>query len=156
MPGDPRLRVSDAERERTAELLREHCAVGRLTQEEFGSRLESVFAARTRGELDQLLADLPAIDLYRLPAADIRPVRRGGSGLERRADDALAGPALGDLGRRERGADRRLAHRRRAHRRRRLGPLVRAGGDSVGGRSWRVSGRASPDYVGYPGPVVTE
>ena len=90
MPGDPRMRVSDAERERTAELLREHCAVGRLTQEEFGARLESVFEARTRGELDQLLADLPAIDLYRLPAADIRPVRRGGPGLERRADSALA------------------------------------------------------------------
>lgn len=89
MPGDPRLRVSDAERERTAELLREHCAVGRLTADEFGSRLESVFAARTRGELDQLLSDLPAIDLYRLPAADIRPVRRGGSGLERPAGDAL-------------------------------------------------------------------
>ena len=89
MPGDPRLRVSDAERERTAELLREHCAVGRLTQEEFGRRLESVFAARTRGELDQVLADLPAIDLYRLPASDLRPVRRGGSGLERRFDDAL-------------------------------------------------------------------
>ena len=90
MPGDPRMRVSDAERERTAELLREHCAVGRLTQDEFGTRLESVFEARTRGELDQLLADLPAIDLYRLPAADIRPVRRGGPGLERRADSALA------------------------------------------------------------------
>jgi Domain of unknown function (DUF1707) len=89
MPGDPRMRVSDAERERTAELLREHCAVGRLTQEEFGSRLESVFEARTRGELDQLLADLPAIDLYRLPSADIRPVRRGGSGLERQVDRAL-------------------------------------------------------------------
>ncbi len=89
MPGDPRMRVSDAERERTAELLREHCAVGRLTADEFGARLELVFTARTRGELDELLADLPAIDLYRLPAADIRPVRRGGSGLERRAGDAL-------------------------------------------------------------------
>jgi hypothetical protein len=87
MPGDPRLRASDADRERTAELLREHHAVGRLTQEEFAARLESAFAARTRGELDELLADLPAIDLYQLPSASIRPARRGGSG--RRAGGEL-------------------------------------------------------------------
>jgi DUF1707 SHOCT-like domain len=92
MPGDPRLRVSDVERERTAELLREHHAVGRLTAEEFQSRLDQVFAARTRGELDALLADLPAIDLYQLPSAGInRPARRSGrpgTGLERPADSA--------------------------------------------------------------------
>jgi uncharacterized protein DUF1707 len=79
MPGDPRLRASDADRERTAQLLREHHAVGRLTAEEFEGRLEQVFQARTLGELDALLADLPAIDLYQLPSAGIRP-RRGGSG----------------------------------------------------------------------------
>ena len=83
MPGDPRLRVSDADRERTAELLREHHAVGRLDSEEFHDRLEQAFAARTRGELDALLADLPAIDLYRLPSAGIPPVRRRGSGPAR-------------------------------------------------------------------------
>jgi hypothetical protein len=92
MPGDSRLRASDADRERTAELLREHHAVGRLTQDEFAARLEAAFAARTRGELDELLADLPAIDLYRLPSAGIRPARRGGSG--RRASGELL-PWLG-------------------------------------------------------------
>ena len=80
MPGDPRLRASDADRERTAQLLREHHAVGRLTAEEFEVRLGQVFQARTLGELDVLLADLPAIDLYQLPSAGIRPTRRGGSG----------------------------------------------------------------------------
>jgi Domain of unknown function (DUF1707) len=80
MPGDPRLRASDADRERTAQLLREHHAVGRLTAEEFDSRVEKVFQARTLGDLDALLADLPAIDLYQLPSAGIRPTRRGGSG----------------------------------------------------------------------------
>ena len=54
MPGDPRLRASDTDRERTAELLREHHAVGRLTAEEFNARLEKVFTARTHGELDEL------------------------------------------------------------------------------------------------------
>jgi hypothetical protein len=90
MPGDPRLRASDADRERTSQLLREHHAVGRLTAEEFDARLDRVFAARTRGDLDALLADLPAIDLYQLPSAGIRPAaRRRGSSLDRTSRGAL-------------------------------------------------------------------
>ena len=81
MPGDPRLlRASDADRGRTVELLREHHAVGRLTADEFHERLDQAYAAKTRGDLDELLADLPAIDLYRLPSAGIQPTRRRGSG----------------------------------------------------------------------------
>ena len=101
MPGDPRLRASDADRERTAQLLREHHAVGRLTAEEFNDRLEKAFGARTLGELDELLADLPAIDLYELPSAGIRPTRRGGSGPQaarRRCGAAVARRHLGRLG----------------------------------------------------------
>lgn len=95
MPGDPRLRASDADRERTAELLREHHAVGRLTAEEFDGRVEKVFTAATLGELDALLADMPAIDLYQLPSAGIRPghiVRardRERGGLDRRGGGRL-------------------------------------------------------------------
>jgi hypothetical protein len=96
MSGDE-LRVSDADRERTAALLREHHAVGRLTAEEFEDRLEVVFTARTQGDLDALLGDLPAIDLYQLPSASIRPASRavvrprarGGTGLDRRGDASL-------------------------------------------------------------------
>lgn len=77
MPGDPRMRASDADRERVASLLREHHAEGRLTAEEFHERLDRAFAAKTLGELDDLLADLPAIDLYRLPASGIRPAPPG-------------------------------------------------------------------------------
>jgi hypothetical protein len=97
MPGDPRLRASDADRERTAELLREHHAVGRLTAEEFNDRLERAFAARTLGDLDELLADLPAIDLYRLPSAGIRPA--GGRQVRRgRPGGGLTGPLGGSVG----------------------------------------------------------
>lgn len=56
----PALRASDAERERTATLLREHCGAGRLTPEELDERLDAAYAARTVGELDGLLHDLPA------------------------------------------------------------------------------------------------
>ena len=67
MPGDPKLRCSDADRERTVALLREHLAAGRLTAEEFHERLDAAYAAKTLGQLDELLADLPAIDLTTCP-----------------------------------------------------------------------------------------
>jgi len=81
MPSDPRIRASDADRDRVAALLREHHAAGRLDAGEYDERADSALAARTIGELDELLADLPAIDLYRLPAAGLRrPSPRRGSG----------------------------------------------------------------------------
>jgi len=56
----PELRVSDAEREATVVRLREAGGEGRLTLEELADRVERADAARTRGELDALTADLPA------------------------------------------------------------------------------------------------
>jgi hypothetical protein len=76
MASDPRIRASDDDRERTVALLREHAAVGRLTVEEFNERLDKAYAAKTLGELDELMADLPAIDLYRLPDASLPPSYR--------------------------------------------------------------------------------
>ena len=67
MAGDPRIRASDEDRDRAAAALREHLAVGRLTLEEFNDRLDQAYAARTTGELDQLMADLPGADLQQLP-----------------------------------------------------------------------------------------
>jgi hypothetical protein len=69
MAYDPNIRASDADRDRAAALLREHHAAGRLTPEEFSERLDRAFSARTVGEIDGLLKDLPGIDLYRLPDA---------------------------------------------------------------------------------------
>ncbi len=67
MAFDPNIRASDADRDKTVTLLREHLAAGRLTSEEFDERLEAALSAKTLGELDRLMADLPGIDLYRLP-----------------------------------------------------------------------------------------
>jgi hypothetical protein len=71
MAYDPRLRASDQDRDRAASMLREHHAAGRLTAEEFNERLDRAFEAKTVGELDELLADLPKIDLFRLPDAEL-------------------------------------------------------------------------------------
>jgi len=57
---DVDLLVSDAERDEAAERLRQAGGEGRLTPEELEQRLGRAFGARTRGELDALVADLPA------------------------------------------------------------------------------------------------
>jgi hypothetical protein len=86
MAADPKIRASDDDRDRVVTLLREHHAAGRLTAEEFSERLDKAYAAKTLGELDELMADLPAIDLYRLPDASLprhgRPRPGAGSFLE--------------------------------------------------------------------------
>jgi uncharacterized protein DUF1707/cell wall-active antibiotic response 4TMS protein YvqF len=55
----PALRASDADRERTVVLLRDHAAEGRLTLEEFTERMSAAYLARTKDELDELAHDLP-------------------------------------------------------------------------------------------------
>lgn len=51
--------ASDEERDNVAGQLREHCSDGRLNLDEFTERLGAVYIARTRAELDALMADLP-------------------------------------------------------------------------------------------------
>jgi DUF1707 SHOCT-like domain len=53
------LRISDQERDGVVEELREHTVAGRLTAEELDQRLEAVYRAKTRADLDVLRADLP-------------------------------------------------------------------------------------------------
>src|SRR5215472_9193215 len=94
MAYDPNMRVSDADRDRTASLLREHLAAGRLTPEEFSERLDRAFSARTVGEIDSLLSDLPGIDLYRLPdAALTRRPKQAEHGIDHRSDHRSGHPA---------------------------------------------------------------
>jgi class 3 adenylate cyclase len=52
-------RVADADRDRTVTLLREHVVEGRLTLDEFSERMGAALEARTRGDLDAVMADLP-------------------------------------------------------------------------------------------------
>jgi Domain of unknown function (DUF1707) len=59
------LRASDADREQIAERLRKATAEGRLVAEELEERLEAAFTARTYGELDAVVADLPSAPVRR-------------------------------------------------------------------------------------------
>jgi uncharacterized protein DUF1707 len=52
-------RIGDAERDRAAELLREHMAQGRLTPDEFDERIEAALTAKVASDLDPLFNDLP-------------------------------------------------------------------------------------------------
>ena len=54
------MRASDADRDAVLSELSEHFQAGRLTAEEFGERAGQALAARTHGELRDLLRDLPA------------------------------------------------------------------------------------------------
>src|SRR5664279_1221152 len=82
MVDNQNVRASDADRDRVASALREHCAVGRLTVEEVGERLDRTYAARTLGELAAVSADLPPLDAHPLPVSrsGATPVRRPGPG----------------------------------------------------------------------------
>jgi hypothetical protein len=65
MPGDlapdkRNLRVSHEDRDQVAEQLRVAAGDGRLTADELDERLETALTARTYGELEVLLGDLPA------------------------------------------------------------------------------------------------
>jgi len=62
-PARPRgphaLRIGDAERDAAATDLGEHYAAGRLTLDELNERLDAAFSARTFGQLNRIMADLP-------------------------------------------------------------------------------------------------
>ncbi|MFI5770115.1 DUF1707 domain-containing protein [Streptomyces sp. NPDC051658] len=83
------MRASDAERERVAETLREAVAEGRLEMEEFEQRLDATYKARTHGELEPLVRDLPA------PGVAVAPVGAAPAqtGSQRRWADRIGKPA---------------------------------------------------------------
>lgn len=74
MTSDLRTRAGDEDRERAAAALGGHYAAGRLTLEEFQQRLDRAYAAKTLGDLDDLMTDLPGSDLSPFPGQrDGRP-----------------------------------------------------------------------------------
>lgn len=96
-PGD--VRVSDAEREQVGGRLQRAMSEGRLTLTEFTDRMDAAMAARTRRELDAVVADLPsdlpAVRPGGVPATTDDPVRlKAGIGDLVRRGEWLVPPAL--------------------------------------------------------------
>jgi len=82
----PRIRISDADRERAAQRLHEAMAEGRITLLELEDRLGVVYAARYEADLAPPLADLPDGALVRAASAaadECVVLRATGSGLKR-------------------------------------------------------------------------
>ncbi|GAA1924714.1 DUF1707 SHOCT-like domain-containing protein [Nocardioides hwasunensis] len=80
-PADPRLRVSDADRERAMADLSGHYADGRLDHEEYDERLDAIWTARTRADLAVLFSDLPRLQPAPPPAQHGRETRSRGRGF---------------------------------------------------------------------------
>ena len=81
----PRVRTSDAERERIAQTLRAAVGEGRLTLEEGDERLATLYTTKYRDELAPLIADLPA-------SADDASRRAPGWGKGRNPQDEVWSP----------------------------------------------------------------
>jgi class 3 adenylate cyclase len=58
---EPVVRLSDAEREHTIAVLRQHTGEGRLTLDEFAERAGLAYGAASMADLEPLLADLPVL-----------------------------------------------------------------------------------------------
>lgn len=83
------LRVSDADRERVAEVLRTAAADGRLDLHEVDERLNAAYGARTYADLEPLVRDLPGHSAE--PARLSRPVVPAGSAPAKRMAVAILG-----------------------------------------------------------------
>lgn len=68
--GRGRLRAADADRDRVAGILGTAYAEGRLSKDEYDTRLETALSARTYADLDQVVTDLPVRVTAPGPAAD--------------------------------------------------------------------------------------
>jgi hypothetical protein len=79
------VRASDAERERALERLRAAAVEGRLTLEELADRSEAATRAVMLGELERLIADLPAplpaVPEAAKPVKAVGDIRRSGAWL---------------------------------------------------------------------------
>lgn len=72
------MRAADADRERFAARVRHGLEEGRLSLDELDERLRRIYEAKTFGELDRLVADLPVpatVEQPGAPAARVPPSR---------------------------------------------------------------------------------
>jgi len=84
VPSRRELRMSDADREAVVARLNAAVAEGRLTLAEFSDRVDAVLRARTFGDVEPFVADLPAVDpVAPIAAADVVELRSQAGQLRR-------------------------------------------------------------------------
>ena len=91
-PDKRALRASDEDRDQVAEALRQAAAEGRLTLTELDERIEQLYAARTYGELEPVVQDLPDVRLPGQSPGSSAMVPRSNSS----AVDRIGGHASGN------------------------------------------------------------
>lgn len=99
------LRVSDDERHHVVSLLERATGRGLLDLDEFTSRVDTALAARTRGELNAVLVDLPGLvhpeGQLRSTAPAPRPARpASGSTVQAKGGGSVLSAELGSVSRR--------------------------------------------------------
>ncbi|MEU7892497.1 DUF1707 and FHA domain-containing protein [Nonomuraea sp. NPDC049152] len=67
----PPFRASDGERDRAIDELRDRAVEGRLSHDTFVGRVDQALRARSRHELDDLVADLPPPNTFRQRLTDV-------------------------------------------------------------------------------------
>ena len=67
--GRGQMRAADADRDRAVSFLSTAYTEGRLSKDEYDTRLESALSARTYADLDQIVTDLPAARADVVPPA---------------------------------------------------------------------------------------
>ncbi|WP_425295427.1 DUF1707 SHOCT-like domain-containing protein [Nocardia abscessus] len=95
--GDRELRVSDAEREHVGQLLQRAVGLGMLSLGEFTERMDTALAAKTRGELNAVLIDLPGVRLVGQPAAPRSPFVNSAPAFAARAHPAPRANPVGNV-----------------------------------------------------------
>jgi class 3 adenylate cyclase len=93
-PGD--VRIGDDDRQRVIDALSRHTGEGRLTLDEFAELVGRVYAARTRRDLDEVVAGLPDAVNVRRPATAVDAAAGGMAAGDTAAGDPAARPAAAD------------------------------------------------------------
>jgi uncharacterized membrane protein YccC len=92
MPDSSGLRVSDQQRERVAQAIRDHYAAGRLNEEELTERVTAAYSARTESDLAGLVKDLPKLPIS--PQQQKAELRQRRSQLQSRLFQEAGGGAI--------------------------------------------------------------
>ncbi|MGQ0838356.1 DUF1707 SHOCT-like domain-containing protein [Actinokineospora sp.] len=97
LPGPYEMRASDADRERFAKALHDAMSEGRLSVTELEERLDQLYTAKTFGELEPLVRDLPGQQVVPAPLPRPQPLaaprhnRIGGRGSSSSAIAIMSG-----------------------------------------------------------------